>query len=153
MRGDEEALTDYLDGRMAPAEKDAFERLLAADPALERRLRLLRALRSSLAAGARAMPADLKAALKREARSRAAKDRPSWRKIWRSAFGGSGLGCGLGAAFAAALLAFAARLALPRRSSAPAARTAAPIWNDAAAAAGLKGLWTDDDGRDRDDEG
>lgn len=148
MRGDEETLTDYLDGRMAPGEKTAFEERLAAEPALERRLRLLRAMRASLKAGARAMPADLKAALKREARARTAKARPSWREAWRSMFAGSGLGCGLGAAFAAALLAFAVRLALPRR---PPAGAAAPVWTDAAASAGLKSLWTDDDGRDRDE--
>ena len=150
MRGDEETLTDYLDGRMAPADKAAFESRLAADPALQRRLRLLRAMRTSLATGARAMPADLKEALKREARVRAAKRRPSRFASWSSAFGGSGFGCGLGAAFAAALLAFAARMTLPRR---PPAFPAAPAWNDAAASAGLKSLWTDDDGRDRDDEG
>jgi anti-sigma factor RsiW len=148
MRGDEETLTDYLDGRMGPAEKAAFEGRLAAEPALERRLRLLRAMRAALKGGERAMPADLKASLKREARARAAKDRPSWREAWRSRFGGSGVGCGLGAAFAAALLAFAVRLVLPRRT---AARAAPPVWNDAAASAGLKSLWTDDDGRDRDE--
>ena len=153
MRGDEETLTDYLDGRMAPAERAAFEARLAAEPALERRLRLLRAMRASLAAGARAMPADLKASLKRAARARAAKPRPSWREAWRSAFGGSGAGCGLGAAFAAALLAFAVRLVLPARTSGAGARAPAPVWNDAAASAGLKRLWTDDDGSDRDDEG
>ena len=147
MRGDEETLTDYLDGRMTPAEKTAFEARVAAEPALERRLRLLRAMRASLKSGARAMPEDLKAALKREIRARAAKKRPSWREAWRSTFG-SGLGCGLGAAFAAALLAFAVRLALPRRT---AARPAAPVWNDEAASAGLRSLWTDDDGRDRDE--
>jgi anti-sigma factor RsiW len=148
MRGDEGTLTDYLDGRLAPAEKAAFERRLAAEPSLERRLRLLRAMRASLKGGARAMPADLKAALKREARARAAKGRPAWREAWRSLFKGSGVGCGLGAAFAAALLAFAVRLALPRR---PSSRAAAPVWNDAAASAGLKSLWADDDGRDRDE--
>jgi anti-sigma factor RsiW len=148
MRGDEETLTDYVDGRMASVEKAAFEARLAAEPALDRRLRLLRAMRASLKGGARAMPADLKASLKREARSRAAEARPSWREAWRARFGGSGLGCGLGAAFAAALLAFAVRLVLPRR---PSARAAAPEWNDAAASAGLKSLWTDDDGRDRDE--
>jgi anti-sigma factor RsiW len=149
MRGDEETLTDYLDGRMAPAEKTAFEARLAAEPALDRRLRLLRAMRASLKSGARAMPADLKASLLREARARSAKPRPSWREAWRSMFAGSGLGCGLGAVFAAALLAFAVRLALPGRRAA----SAAPVWNDAAASAGLKSLWRDDDGRDRDDEG
>ena len=152
MRGDEETLTDYLDGRMESAEKAAFEGRLAAEPALQRRLRLLRAMRDLLASGARAMPDDLKSALKSEARARAAKSRPSWRATWRSVFGGSGLGCGLGAAFAAALLAFAVRLVLPRRSPASAARAPGPVWNDAAASAGLKSLWSDDDGRDRDDE-
>lgn len=152
MRGDEETLTDYLDGRMAPAAKAAFEARLAADPALERRLRLLRAMRGSLKGGARAMPADLKASLLREARARGAKPRRSWREAWRSMFAGSGLGCGLGAAFAATLLAFAVRLALPRRP-AVSGPGAAPVWTDAAASAGLKSLWNDDDGRDRDDQG
>ena len=152
MRGDEETLTDYLDGRMAPAEAAAFEARLAAEPALERRLRLLRAMRAALGAGARRMPADLKAALKREARARAAKASPGWLEAWRSALGGSGVGCGIGAALAAALLSLAVRLALPSRASAPGARTA-PAWNDAAASAGLKSLWSEDDGRDRDDEG
>jgi anti-sigma factor RsiW len=145
MRGDEETLTDYLDGRMAPAEKTAFEERLAAEPGLERRVRLLRAMRASLKAGARAMPAELKASLKREARARAAKARPSWREAWRSMFG-SGLGCGLGAAFAAALLAFAVKLTLPRRAA-----STTGVWTDTAASAGLKSLWTDDDGRDRDE--
>ena len=153
MRGDEETLTDYLDGRMAPAEKAAFESRLAAEPALERRLRLLQAMRASLKRGAVAMPADLKAALKREARARAAKARPSWREAWRSMFGGSGVGCGLGAAFAAALLALGVRFVLPRRPAASGGGASSPIWKDAAASDGLKSLWNDDDGRDRDDEG
>ncbi|HEX4048897.1 MAG TPA: hypothetical protein VH309_13720 [Elusimicrobiota bacterium] len=149
MRGDEQTLTDYLDGRLAPAERAAFEARLASEPALDRRLRLLRAMRGALQGGAKAMPADLKAALKREARARASKGRRSWLERLRSAFGGSGLGCGLGAAFAAALLTFAARWILPRRASGAEAGAAAPAWNDAAVSSGLKGLWTDDDGRDR----
>lgn len=153
MRGDEETLSDYVDGRMAPAEKTAFEARLAAEPALERRLRLLRAMRASLKGGARAMPADLKAALKREARARAPKTRRSWREVWRSLFG-SGLGCGLGAAFAATVLSLGARWALPRRPpAASSAHAAPPVWTDKAASAGLKSLWVDDDGRDRDHEG
>jgi anti-sigma factor RsiW len=146
MRGDEETLSDYLDGRLAPAEKAAFEGRLAAEPALARRLRLLRAMRSSLAAGAKPMPEDLKAALKREIRARADGGRPSWLEAWRAAMRGSGVGCGVGAAFAAAALAFAARLTLPARSSRSAPASA---WSDAAASAGLKELWVDDDGRDR----
>ena len=152
MRGDEETLTDYIDGRMTPAEKAAFKGRLAAEPALERRLRLLRAMRAALKRGAVPMPADLKAALKREARARAAKARPSWREAWRSMFG-SGLGCGLGAAFAAALLALGVRFVLPRRPAASGSGPASPVWKDAAASDGLKSLWNDDDGRDRDDEG
>ncbi|MFI5348902.1 MAG: hypothetical protein ACHQ2Z_05115 [Elusimicrobiota bacterium] len=151
MRGDEETLTDYVDGRMAPAAKAAFEARLAAEPALERRRRLLLAMRASLKRGAVAMPADLIAALKREARARAAKARPSWLEAWRSIFG-SGLGCGLGAAFAAALLAIGVRFSLPRRPAASGAGPR-PVWRDAAASDGLKSLWNDDDGRDRDDEG
>ena len=85
------------------------------------------------------MPADLKASLKRQARARAAPPRPPRR--W-ALF--DGIGCGLGAAFAAALLAFAARLALPRHRPPSAPR----VWHDAAASEGLKSLWSDDDGRD-----
>jgi anti-sigma factor RsiW len=147
MRDDEETLTDYFDGRMSPAERAAFEARLAAEPALERRLRLLRAMRASLKAGAPAMPADLKASLKRQARERAARPRVSWLESLRAALG-SGLGCGVGAAFVAALLAFAAKAALPRRPSRAPAGTA---WRDDAASAGLKGLWVDDDGRDADE--
>lgn len=149
MKGDEEKLTDYVDGRMTPAEKAAFESRLAAEPALERRARLLRAMRVSLRAGARAMPADLKASLKRQARerARAPKARVSWLESLRASLG-SGLGCGVGAAFVAALLAVAVKLAVPRHHATGAAAAA---WKDDAASAGLKGLWTDDDGRDGDE--
>jgi anti-sigma factor RsiW len=146
MKDDEGTLSDYFDGRMPPAERAAFERRLEEEPALARRLRLLRAMKAALAASAPAMPADLKAALKREARARAAKPRGSFLDAWRSALR-SGIGCGLGAAFAAAALVFAARLALPRRH----AHGPASVWNDAAASEGLKSLWSDDDGRDRDE--
>jgi anti-sigma factor RsiW len=146
MRDDEEELSDYCDGRMESEEKAAFERRLADEPALERRLRLLRAMKAALKATAPAMPADLKAALKREARARAEKPRTSWLDAWRASLR-SGLGCGLGAAFAVAALAFAARLALPRHHAARPAGS----WSDAAASEGLKGLWSDDDGRDGDE--
>ena len=146
MNDDEETLSDYFDGRMAPGERAAFERRRESEPALARRLRLLRAMKAALTASARAMPGDLKAALKREARARAAKPRFSRLKAWRSALR-SGIGCGLGAAFAMGALALAARLALPRRR----APKPAPAWNDAAASEGLKSLWSDDDGRERDE--
>ncbi len=146
MTDDEETLSDYVDGRMTPGDRAAFERRLSDEPALARRLRLLRAMKASLAASAPAMPADLKAALKREARARAAGPRRSRLEAWRAALR-SGIGCGLGAAFAMAALAFAARLALPRRHAA----APGPGWNDAAAAEGLQSLWSDDDGRDRDE--
>lgn len=147
MRGDEESLTDYVDGRMAPEGKAAFEARLAAEPGLERRLRLLRAMRASLKADAPAMPADLKASLKRQARERAARPRFSWLESLRAALG-SGLGCGVGAAFVAALLAVAVKLTLPRHPAAGASRAE---WTDDAASAGLKALWIDDDGRDGDE--
>ena len=75
MSVEDTTLSDYVDGRLDSAEKAAFEARLARDPALAGRLRLLRAMRASLASCGRPMPADLKAALKREARARAA--RPS----------------------------------------------------------------------------
>jgi anti-sigma factor RsiW len=143
MKGDDEALSDYFDGRMPPAERAAFARRLAVEPVLERRLRLLKAMRESLRASAPAMPADLKAALKREARGRgAAKRRSSLMDALRSSFG-----CGLGAAFAAAVLAFAVRLTMPGNH----AKHDSPSWNDGSVSEGLKSLWNDDDGSDRDE--
>jgi anti-sigma factor RsiW len=148
MTVDEGMLSDYLDGRLAPAERKAFEARLAAEPALDRRVRLARALKTSLAVSAPRMPADLKAALKREARSRRAKAAASWLEAAVAAFGASrGTAYGVGAAFAAAAL----TLALARR--APHARTlpAGSAMTDAAASDGLKELWSEDDGRDGDE--
>ena len=146
---DDEILSDYVDGRMTSAEAAAFEERAAADAGLTRRLRLLRAMRASLSAAARPMPADLKAALKREARARAPKFAPSRLDGWRAALGGAPwTAYGLGGAFAAAALALGLRASVPKRPpqfSSP-ERAAAPVWNDAAAARGLNDLWTDDDG-------
>jgi anti-sigma factor RsiW len=153
MSDNDEALSDYVDGRPTPAQKEAFERRLSRDPALARRLRLLRAMKSSLSAAAPGMPADLKAALKREARARR-----SWREDWRAALGGaSWAGFGLGAAFATAGAVLALRLAAPgglaQRPTSPASSglPAAAGWKDSAASQGLKDLWSDDDGRDGDE--
>ncbi|MFI5345314.1 MAG: hypothetical protein ACHQ51_02960 [Elusimicrobiota bacterium] len=149
MNGKDEGLTDYLDGRLSPAEKEAFESRLAGDPALSRRLRLARALRDSLRSTAPRMPADLKAALKRRARAGAEPARSAWRDRVREAFGSLPLGCGLGAAFAAAALVLAVRLASsPREGPPPAARTREVAARLAEVSADL---WSDDDGSDRED--
>ena len=140
MSEDEQILSDYFDGRLKPAEKAAFEARLAVDAALARRLRLLRAMKASMTAAARPMPAELKASLKRQARARALRSPALWRFDWRIAFGG---------AFAAAALVLAVRLAVPNRPAPK--RAATRSWDDAAASRALKELWSDDDGGDGDE--
>ncbi|OGR68796.1 MAG: hypothetical protein A2X40_08970 [Elusimicrobia bacterium GWC2_65_9] len=146
---DDSELSDYLDGRLAPGEKAVFEARLCRDPDLSRRLCLLRALRASLAASVRPMPADLKAALKREAAARMA--RPSWRGLLRESLAAHRWSYGAGAAFAAAALVLVVRSAVaPPPPPAPVARVE-PRAPEAAApsvASSLADLWTDDDGGD-----
>ena len=154
MRGMDETLTDYLDGRLEPAERAAFEARLAAEPALALRLRAVRAARAALSATAPAMPADLKASLKREARRRASAAGPRWLEAARSALWAAPWGLGLGAAFAAALFAAAAHLAAAPRGRLTEVASAAPSRHlDSAArlAEVSADLWSDDDGSDRGD--
>jgi len=151
---DEERVSDYVDGRLPPAERAAFEERLRADPALDRRIRLARAMKAALKASAPPMPADLKAALKRQARVAAARDRVSWLDAWRAALSAGPWAYGAGAAaFAGAALILAVRLSAPaRRPRGPAGgKPAAAAWSDAAAAQGLERLWSDDDGSDNDE--
>ena len=149
MNGNDEVLTDYIDGRMTPADRAAFEARLASEPALARRLRLTLALRDSLRSTAPRMPADLKAALKRQARARTVKARPSWPDRVRAALFSPALGYGLGAAFAGAALVFAVRLASGPREAAPGMVQTPEL---AARMADVSAdLWSEDDGSDRED--
>jgi len=106
--------------------------------------RLGRAIHSALAASAVKMPGDLKAALKREARARAARSGPRWVERWREALAAAPWSWGLGAAFAAAALVLAARSAVAPRP-APSREVAAQMRKISA------DLWSDDDGSDRED--
>jgi anti-sigma factor RsiW len=154
--GTDETLTDYLDGRLAPAARAALEARLAADPELARELRVLRALRAALASAVpAAAPADLKASLKRRARAvRESRSRRSYWTALREALDGGGGWTLAGLATAAAGLLLALRL-LPaarpavrgpvaRRAAPPAPAARAPIPKD------LSELWSDDDGGDGD---
>ncbi|MEK7382662.1 MAG: hypothetical protein AAB262_05175 [Elusimicrobiota bacterium] len=152
MSGEEQRMSDYLDGWLAPGDKAAFEADLASDPNRARRLSLLRAMRAMLVASARPMPADLKAALKRLARARA--PRSSWLDMLRQSLAERPWACGAGAAFAAAGLMIILRLAATQDSVlAPIARVE-PRHIESVASAGaepLAELWTDDDGGDQDE--
>lgn len=161
MNDDELALSDYLDGRLAGAERAAFEARLAAEPALARRLKLLRAMKAGLAAGAPQLPADLKARLLRQARERGLPGGPSWLDALRASLGGGPWAYGAGAAFAAASLGLALWLGRsaggpsgPGGEAGPAVGTlpaAAAMIGDPAVADGLRGLWSDDDGGEKDE--
>jgi anti-sigma factor RsiW len=152
---DEELLSDYVDGRLAPAAKAAFEARLKASPALARRARTLKAMKSALAGSAPKMPADLKAALKRDARAADARRRrsPSWLDSLRASFSAPwAYGAGA-AAFAAAAVTLALHhpaqtVRTPQVSPAPGSSAA---FSDPAAAQGLQSLWSDDNGRDNDE--
>lgn len=153
MSGDDQRISDYLDGRLDPPRRAEFEARLALDQALARRLRLLRALKSALAGSASAMPADLKADLKRRARERSTCR--SWPDLLRDSFGIGPWTYGVGAALAAACLAVVARFAdAPRPVPAPVAliEPRPSVYALPAGAAPLADLWSDDDGGD-DDEG
>ena len=150
MSDDEEALTDYIDGRLGAGAKSAFERRLAAEPGLARRLKLALAAKSALAASVPLhMPGDLKAALKRRARERVPRPTSSWMDAWGGAFTAPAWAYGIGAAFAAAAFILLARGGAPKKEAAP---TSAPVarWSDTAAAEGLQDLWSDDSGADDD---
>lgn len=91
-----EVLTAYADGEASPEEARRLEGHLRGCASCRASLKLERALKAGIAAaGAPAMPADLKADLLRRARRSVPAPRPvfSWR--WPA-------GLGLGAAFAAA---------------------------------------------------
>jgi anti-sigma factor RsiW len=147
---DEELLSDYADGRLSPSAKAAFEARLEASPALARRARALKALKSALAGAAPRMPADLKSALKREARAADARRRRSpWLDSFRAALSAPwAYGAGA-AAFAAAAVTLALHHpGVPGPKVSPAG---AASFSDPAAAQGLRSLWSDDNGGDNDE--
>jgi len=149
MREEEESLSEYLDGRMPPVARAAFEARLGASPALARRARLALASRAALRATAPRMPADLKAALKREARSRVERVPRGLAVLMGWSF--SPWTFGVGAAFAAAALVLAGRLALTPRAPRGVAGSARAPEVAARMAEVSSDLWTDDDGSDRGD--
>jgi len=155
MSGDDQRMSDYMDGRLSPAEKAAFEADLLTDPFLARRWRLMRATKAALIASAPLMPADLKDALKYQARGRdrARVRRPSWMDVLRESLAARPWAYGAGAAFAAAGLTVVLRLAsAPGPVPAPVARVEPrPVESVASAAPPLAELWTDDDGGDEDE--
>lgn len=153
MNHDEE-LSEYLDGRLDAAGRRRVEALLAADPALERRLRLLTAMRSALRAEARPAPAGLKTRLK-EAAERSA-ERPGWLSLLKEAL--APRPWALAAAGAAAVVVLALNRERPAAPPAPAPVAvvvpAAPVLTPDLTAASAKlgaELWTDDDGGDHDE--
>ena len=148
MNHDEE-LSDYLDGRLDAAGRARVEALLAADPALARRLRLYQAQREALRATASKAPADLKASLRAAAAESA--ERPTWRSLLREAFAPKPWAFGAASAFAAALVVMALRQEKPV-VPAPMVEAPAPAESWAPAQAQLASeLWADDDGGDHDE--
>lgn len=141
---------DYVDGRLDAGQRAAFERRMAADPALAREVRLLKAMKASLKGAGTPMPGDLKAALKRRAREGRL---PFWRRAWESLLDGGAWTYGTAAAAAAAGFLLAARLGGPgAEPGAPVARGGAPAAETPAAAVEeLRELWSEDDGRDEDE--
>lgn len=155
----DELLSEYLDGRLDAESRRRAESLLAADPALARRLRLLQAMRGALRATAEPAPGALRAALYAAAAQRA--QRPSWRTLLKEALVPKPWAFGAASAFAAALVVLALRTHRPPAAPpafAPAASSvesaapvaAAPQWRAAQAQLAAE-LWTDDDGGDDDE--
>ena len=143
----EEELSEYLDGRLDAAGRRRVEALLAADPALERRLRLLKAMRGALRAEAEPAPAGLKARLRAVAIER--RERPSWLGRLRETFTPKPWAFAGASAFAAALV------VLALRHDRPALPVPAPIaaeqqaWTQGAEYRDLTAdLWSDDEGGD-----
>jgi anti-sigma factor RsiW len=152
---DEEQLSDYLDGKMAADAKTAFEERIRAEPALARAWRLMRAQKAAVAASSPPMPADLKAALIRDARARAPRrPGPSWFDALAAISAGSWLtGAGAAAFAAAAIAVYVHRPPTPkvRHAPAPTGPISGATWTDPSAAQGLDGLWGDDDGGEKDE--
>lgn len=114
---DEELLSGYLDGRLDRAAAAALEARLDAEPALARRLRVLRAMRGALRDTAVPAPAALRARLK--AAARAAAPEPAWRVLLREALSVRPGSFAAASAFAAALVMIAVRGDKPVQSVPP----------------------------------
>lgn len=148
---DDERLTDYLEGRLDAEARALLEARLGGDAALARRLRLLRALRTSLSAAVPPAPAGLKADLRRLARARDAEAARPWWADLREALSGRSWAYGAGAAFAAAGVALVLRAHLPERPSvSPPPPTEIVEARSDAGAQTLQDLWSEDDGEDHD---
>lgn len=149
---DEELLSEYVDGRLDRPAAAALESRLAAEPALARRLRLLRAMKGALGGLAVPAPAALKASLK--ASARAAAPEPAWRLLLREAFAPRPGSFAAASAFAAALVMIAVRGEKPVTPPTPAAPVAAPetrwVMGEANRALAAE-LWSDDEGGDEDE--
>lgn len=143
----DEDLSDYLDGRLDAAGRARVEALLAADPALARRLRLYQAQRAALRATASPAPADLKANLRAAAVERA--ERPTWRGLLKEAFAPKPWAFGAASAFAAAVVVLALRHDEPAKLPPAPVVAAAPAWTQGADYRDLaQELWSDEEGGD-----
>lgn len=141
----ETLLSEYLDGRLDAAGRRRVEALLEADPALARRLRLMRAMRGALRASAVPAPAPLKAALRARAQERAS--RPSWLAALKEALQPKPWAFGAASAFAAALIVLSLRREPPH---APRTEPASvQSWTEGESYRELgRELWSDDEGGD-----
>lgn len=151
---DEELLSEYVDGRLDRPAAAALESRLAAEPALARRLRLLRAMKGALGGLAVPAPASLKASLK--AAARAAGPEPSWRLLLREAFSPRPGSFAAATAFAAALVMIAVRGEKPAVPPPPTpplqAESTGARWVTGEAQRALAAeLWSDDEGGDEDE--
>ncbi|MCX5794092.1 MAG: zf-HC2 domain-containing protein [Elusimicrobia bacterium] len=101
-----ESLESYAAGRLPAAEASRLEAHLQVCPACSRELRWVRVLKAAVRGVPRpALPADLRAALMRQARA-AAQPRPAWLESWRFSWRlAAGFGCASAFAAAVAVLA------------------------------------------------
>ena len=149
MIDDDELISDYLGGRLGPSEAADFKTRLDRNPVLAARFRFVRALRPSLAGALPPIPADLKAALKSQARARVGRSFWAERLLW--ALGSRPWSYGAAAAFAAAALILAVRLSLPGRPGQEVSVVQVPALDAPAQPPELSELWSDDDGGDEDE--
>lgn len=148
---DEERLSQYLDGRLEPGARAAFESRLGAEPALARRLRVLAALKGALRDAAEPAPAALRARLKAAARAALPAPAPLWRRLLREALSPEPWNLAAASAFAAAALMVALHRERGPDPVAPPAGVSAPAWTASAEYQALgRELWSEDEGGDDD---